>query len=255
MKTAAIGQAPARRASTPTGAILYDGPSQFDGGPIVALVTFFTTNRKTGNMPQTWILNRDATPVDAKKRKQTRSICGTCPIMAECYVNIGQAPQQIHKAHREGKYPEATARILAEGVARRSIRLGAYGDPAAVPLPVWQGLLAHGSGRAGYTHDWREARTQPYRELIMASVETEDQAREAQAMGWRTYRVRPHGSPVAPDEIVCPGSEEGGYARTCQNCGLCDGSSKRRNIVTLPHGRASRSLNRNLAALADRLAD
>ena len=39
-----------------SGFIIYEGPSQIDGAPIVAIATLKSRNRKNGAMIQTWIL-------------------------------------------------------------------------------------------------------------------------------------------------------------------------------------------------------
>jgi len=38
------------------GYIIYEGPSQLDGGPIVGLVTLGSVNQKTGNVMQMYIM-------------------------------------------------------------------------------------------------------------------------------------------------------------------------------------------------------
>ena len=52
------------------GVILYEGPSELDGSPIVVIATFGSKNRKTGkgrkNLIQTWIMRQDVAPWDAK---------------------------------------------------------------------------------------------------------------------------------------------------------------------------------------------
>ena len=42
------------------GYVLHEGPSPFDGQPIVSIATLHSSNRKTGDMVQTWILPRIA---------------------------------------------------------------------------------------------------------------------------------------------------------------------------------------------------
>ena len=37
------------------GYVLHEGPSPFDGQPIVSIATLHSSNRKTGDMVQTWI--------------------------------------------------------------------------------------------------------------------------------------------------------------------------------------------------------
>ena len=49
------------------GYVLHEGPSPFDGQPIVSIATLHSSNRNTGDMVQTWILPRDLHPLDAVK--------------------------------------------------------------------------------------------------------------------------------------------------------------------------------------------
>ena len=44
------------------GFIMYQGPSMLDGAPIVVIATMSTSNVKTGQMVQTWILRADINP-------------------------------------------------------------------------------------------------------------------------------------------------------------------------------------------------
>ena len=52
------------------GFIIYDGPSMLDGEPIVAIATMKTSNRKTGEMVQVWILRSDVN--SRSKQAKTR---------------------------------------------------------------------------------------------------------------------------------------------------------------------------------------
>ena len=78
------------------------------------------------------------------------------------------------------------------------------------------------------------------RRTTMASVETPSGALEAQAEGFRTFRVRPIGAPLLANEIECPASEEAGHKTQCIRCLLCDGkhgpTDKRKNISIAEHG-------------------
>ena len=49
------------------GFIAWQGKSWIDGSPIMAVVTLKTSNRKTGDMAQVWILRTDLDPVAAIK--------------------------------------------------------------------------------------------------------------------------------------------------------------------------------------------
>jgi hypothetical protein len=121
-----------------TSAIAYRGPSLLDSSPIVLVVTGLgrsSMNRKTGAMIQTYILRdtREA-PVLHVKRGTDASICGDCKFAGGngCYVNVGQGPHAIHGAIRRGSYLTRSPLEMSFLVAGKSLRLGSYGDPAAV---------------------------------------------------------------------------------------------------------------------------
>jgi hypothetical protein len=234
------------------GAVLYDGPSLLDGAPIVVIATGVTgkksANSKTGGMVQTYIIRSDVHPVEAVRNGDDGSVCGAgddaCPLRpsvagkgeAQCYVNKGFGPQSVYRAHSRGAYPTATPADVLDAADGRPIRFGTYGDPAAAPAEVWQALAA--PGRTGYTHQWRNADV--LQSLVMASVGTEAEARQAQADGWRTFRVRGPQEPLMPNEIACPASAESGRKTQCESCGLCNGktsaSDARKNIAIIDHG-------------------
>ena len=217
------------------GYIGYDGPSMLDGAPIRAIVTGVrrkSKNPKTDDMEQVWIMPAHIAPLEASRTGDDASVCGDCshrPIhykqrnVAPCYVNLFQAPNQIYKT----TYPTEPA---TRDVPRR---LGAWGEPTALPYDVAK-ALAPGK-HTGYTHHWRTT-NQQFRELLMASVDTEKEAHEAQAMGWRTFRVRKASEPLLPGEIVCPASKEGNYKAKCAQCLLCAGTSRKaKNIAIIEH--------------------
>ncbi len=68
------------------GYVLYEGPSAINGENIAAILTLGSTNKKTGNMAQLWILAKDTAPHIAQKTGADSAICGDCPIKKECYV-------------------------------------------------------------------------------------------------------------------------------------------------------------------------
>jgi hypothetical protein len=243
------------KASVPNGVILYRGPSLLDGRPVVCVATGLragSQNAKTGEMIQTYILSDEGlSPVQAILAGRDTSVCGDCPMRAiydpetgayrkagACYVNVGQGAGAVYDALRRGAYPTYYGRRHRALLAGRPVRFGTYGDPAAVPVRVWRHLARLASGRTGYTHQWRSC-DQELRRWCMASVETEEQAREAHRAGWRTFRVRLASEPVMPEEIVCPASAEAGRRRTCAECKACSGardSAKARSVVIIAHG-------------------
>ena len=238
------------------GVILYRGPSALDGKPIVVVATLRSSNRKTGGMIQTWILREDMAPLAAIRAGEDRSICGDCVHRGRsgdgrdrsCYVNVGQAPSSVWKAFGRGRYVDFDPNkhlTLFEG---RVVRLGAYGDPAAVPYSVWEPIVRSVPSWTGYTHQWRTADVR-FRGLCMASVDTEQELNEARAAGWRAFRVKSGTDPVLAGEIVCPASEEAGYRRTCETCRACSGTrfdtapQRAATIVITVHGSAAHKKN------------
>ena len=227
--------------SKPNGVILYQGPSLLDGAPIVAIAIGLnskSTNRKTGAMVQTYILRSDVEPTTAIKQGLDASICGDCPLRGDgtgkerrCYVNVGQGPLGVYRAFKRGRYPSGYAEVN-----RMFVRLGTYGDPAAVPAHVWQTLLAGAAGHTGYTHQWRTA--PQLRTLCMASVDSLDEAAEARALGWRTFRVGMElGYATRGAESLCPASAEAGKKLKCEQCLACGGADGRKGSIYIPaHG-------------------
>ena len=70
-----------RGGQQPNGHIIYDGPSQFDGRRIKAIVTGIknpSLNSKTGAVDQVYIINADIKPTSAINEAADYSICGPC---------------------------------------------------------------------------------------------------------------------------------------------------------------------------------
>lgn len=226
--------------------ILYEGPSQLDGAPIVVILTE-SRNRKTGGMLQTWIMRADIEPHIALKTGADSSVCGNCkmrPLLGGvCYVRVFQAPLVVWKAWRRGNYQAAgSLDAIAERGAGHSIRLGAYGDPAAVPVEIWRALVSRAAAWTGYTHQWRDAVAAPLQSLAMASTDSPDELADARAAGWRSFRVRAPFEPLAGKEIVCPASDEAGKRTTCESCRACGGTGAKAkaDIAIVAHGATAR---------------
>lgn len=244
----------------PLGYIAYEGPSAIDGAPIVVIVTTGASgNSKTGAMVQTWIIRQDVHPMDALASGADASICGDCqhrPILARqsgaarCYVNVSRAPAAVWRAYRRGRYVRAPLHVIARAIAGRVLRIGTYGDPAAAPLRVWRGLTVYVAGWTGYSHQWRTL-DREWALYVMASVDTPLERDEANARGFRTFRVSLDPTDAAR-EAGCPASAEGGRKTTCIDCQLCSGRQVRaRGIVILDHGpgwQSRRVINIGVAA-------
>jgi len=240
----------------PQSSVIYRGPSLIDGAPIVALAIISNRNTKTGPMLQTYILRADIDPREASKTGADRSICGDCPHRGRatenpaakqaegrsCYVLLGQGPLIAYRSFMRGLYPDLTKRaeIAALG-AGRMVRIGTYGDPAAVPSHIWETLLSRAAGHTAYSHQAGVAGAAFDAARMMQSVETEAEARAAWAEGRRTFRVvRWVGDIVKGQETLCPASKEGGRRTTCYECGLCAGSALKAKSIAIPaHGAGS----------------
>jgi hypothetical protein len=227
-----------------THGILYEGPSMIDGAPIVVLAVYRTkgANAKTGAMVQTYIMRSDLSPMEAIRSRADESVCGDCIHRGaggeygtrSCYVNIGQGPRAAWDAYSRGRYVAGDPVELGRG---RMVRIGTYGDPAAVPVAVWSALVSQATGHTGYTHQWRKPVAAPLRGLVMASCDTERDAADAHADAWRTFRVRLDSEPKLAREFVCPASAEGGKRVLCDTCLSCAGADGRKGSpVIIAHG-------------------
>lgn len=210
--------------------ILYEGPSILDGKPIVVIMTGVKTpsfNAKTGTMAQTYILRQDIAPLEAVKSKEDVSICGDCPHKGtSCYVNVGQGPSTVWKAYKNLAYNQCSPKKAGYNL---SIRIGAYGDPGAVPIKIWEDLLSNARMWTGYTH---QALSSPgLQKLVQASADSPEEAAYFQSQGWKTFRVKSEDEPLMKGEILCPNERTG---MQCIVCGLCDGRQK--NIAINVHG-------------------
>lgn len=227
-------------AINPNGLVIFEGPSKLDGEPIVVIATGLksgSNNSKTGGMVQTYILRSDMTPQEAIYSGADESICGACPHRGDgtgkgrsCYVVIFQGPRGVYEAYKRGSYARATPAEAAEHCAGKMVRLGAYGDPAAVPIFVWQHLLKKSAGSTGYTHQFLTIAPQ-WAKIVMASADSVEDMAAAHALGYRTFRVTPLGEkPIKGLEIMCPASEEAGRKTTCELCKACAGTSGKAKI-------------------------
>lgn len=236
---------------TPNGYVIYEGPSELDGAPIVVVATGFksgSNNAKTGaGLIQTWIIRSDVAPTDAVNSGADASVCGGCihrgtvvdgkNVGRSCYVTVFQAPLNVFRTYHRGRYPKVAPADLPALFAGKGLRLGSYGDPAAAPLWVWQKATTHVAFKAGYTHQWRQ-----FPELAqwcMASADSLADRAAAKLLGFRTFRVT-LAADKAVGEVVCPASEEAGKKTTCDQCRACGGltAKAKADIVIRIHGAA-----------------
>ena len=223
-------------------AIIYNGPSLLDGKPIVVIATYSNRNKKTGHVVQTYILRADLNPLEASKTGEDFSICGNCTMRGEvtkdpqrkqakgrrCYVNLGQGVLIVYKSYLRGVYKEGAARDMGRG---RFVRVGTYGDPAAVPSHVWDELLAEADTWTAYSHQsgWRP-------DIAMQSADSHADAIAHWKAGRRTFRVIKDLDHLdKAKEALCPASKEAGRRVQCTACKLCKGSSLAKSIAIVEH--------------------
>lgn len=209
----------------------------YEDDDYVAIVTWKSANAKTGNMAQIWILNRHTSPLDSVASGIDASTnCKGCPFASGngCYVNVGQAPMAVYKSYHKGSYPFLALGAYKVAFRNRYVRFGAYGNPSIIPLQKIRMVTDHCAGWTGYFHDWHEMHPSlatEYGKYFMASTETEDSRKAAEALGLRYFHV----SPVRPNNTIeCLSDTHG---KECKDCGLCDGNNKNAKSVWInPHG-------------------
>jgi hypothetical protein len=241
------------------GFVFYRGPSTVDESPIAGIAIGLkqsSSNVKTGAMVQLYFLRSDMSPFEAVATGADNAICGDCrhrgKIITEprsglrknvgrsCYVTIYHGPRAVYQAFSRGNYPDVPPEEAKRVLAGRRVRLGAYGDPGAVPIETLETLLEDVRDMTGYTHMWR--RFPKLSAFCMASCDTPEEREEAKALGFRTFRVRDKDEPVLRGEGQCPASKEMGHATTCGACLICGGHKRPLNsdITILAHGTGHR---------------
>ena len=238
------------------GVVLYRGPSQLDGSPIVVIATGLakaSRNAKTGgDLVQTWIIREDVSPTEAVNTGLDAAVCGGCKhrgriedgrnVGRTCYVTVFQAPLSVYKAYQRGIYPTVTPAEARELFAGRGVRVGAYGDPVAAPYALWAEWLADAAFHTGYTHQW--ALFPEFAEIVMASCDTPAERAMAKVLGFRTFRVTAEDARQdrAEREVVCPASAEAGHKTACDACKACGGNAAKAkaDIVITVHGVAGK---------------
>jgi hypothetical protein len=253
-------KATVKKKATLKSVIVWKGPSEFDGSPIALVIKYPTKgkgNSKTGNICQTYILPAGEHVVDALHAGRDVSVCWHCPHRGDgtgkgrtCYVSLATGLNVVSRNLMAEKYLRATPEGAARGILGKQLRMGTYGDPAAVPESVWAVLAASATRVLGYTHQWRRPQFAYLSRWCMASADTESDVATANAAGWRTFRVAQVGSPTLSGEVVCPASKEAGEKVQCDRCGLCQGSKIRaKNIVIVRHDRTANAQKRRLKVL------
>ena len=228
------------------GLIIYEGKSALDSHKdIVAILTGVispSNNAKTGDMAHLWIMVKETNPFGAVQTGEDYAVCGNCPLRGQvCYVNTAKAPLMIWQTYQRGRYRNVSAITWEQKyiLKMKKVRLGAYGDPAALPEEIIERVLALTSGYTGYTHQWRNDKVQWLKKYVLASVESIADMKIANRKGWYTFRVGGQKEERLVSERSCANTENFGF--TCSICGACRAKSEQ-NIFINVHG-TKHSLN------------
>lgn len=205
---------------------------------IVSIATFKSMNDKTGDMVQIWIMLKDVNPVEALKTGQDKAICFDCPHrQGSCYVNVGQAPNQVWKTYKRGGYATLNLSKLKQVIKNKPVRFGAYGEPVLIPIDIVKFIADNAKAYTGYTHQWHKVDFIEYKEYFMASCESAYEVLNAHYTGWRTFRVAKTEESDIMDtstEITCPNIT---HEVQCRDCTLCDGAKGAGKSIVVPvHG-------------------
>lgn len=235
--------------------IIYEGTSHIDDKQIVVVAIPKSSNDKTGDMLQTIIMRSDIDPITASRTGEDYSICGSCVHRGiphngnsggakkrSCYVMLLMV-LSVYKAYKKGNYKRIQGHdAIANIGAGLMVRLGTYGDPAAVPSYIWESLLSKAEGHTGYSHQANVEGADYRPDLTMRSADTLAEAQEAWARGERTFRVTTNANDIVQGkEIACPASIEAGKRTTCKQCKLCSGNTiQAKSIVIMAHGTGSK---------------
>lgn len=219
--------------------------SAIDGSPIIvaAVLPATVSNAKTGALAQVYILPADQEPHLAFKEGNYTGVCGDCPHQAgACYVNRIHGSLGVYRAVQRGKsYREVSPEEMGAVLSAFAVRLGADGDPAAIPADQLAAIMANVKDWTGYTHQWHRPEFAHLADYCMASCDSLSLAEEARGMGWRSFRTMlPEEAKVA-GEFLCPASTEAGAKVQCSDCMACDGigsNGKRAHPVIVAHGPA-----------------
>ena len=240
--------------------VLWRGVSALDNKTAIAAVLVLdSTNRKmtTAEAPsvaQLYIILDNVHPVEGVKTGQDAAICGSCPHRylfdatgeavegsRTCYVGM-HSVAAVYKA--TSSKPLTPISDISDGLSKSMLRIGAYGDPLALPFDLVDELcnIAGRNSRTlsrsprrwtGYTHAWRREDLDPrWSRYVMASCDTVEDVRTASALGWRCFYVA-NATGDAPvlsvsedlklRRCLSDSSVKGASLTPCSLCRLCYG--------------------------------
>ncbi len=221
--------------------VLYKGISLLDNEtPIMVVMSCFdkdSANTKTGSTIQLYILPVHESPKDTYF-SGSRAVCGDCKYNGNngCYVRWSHLKSLWNSARNQPVIPMKHAKEFVKGLR---VRVGAAGDPAAVPFSFWNTLLSSCENHTGYTHQWNKDEFSSLSSLFVASTDSKEETKEANKRGWSTFEVIDNEEP-SENSILCLATDEtkskDGLPFSCASCMLCNGKGKEKNIYVQLHG-------------------
>lgn len=220
--------------------VLYKGISLLDNEtPIMVVMSGYnkdSQNEKTGALIQLYILPIDILPRDAYT-SGSKSVCGDCKYNGDngCYVRWSHLKGIWNSARSQNPIPISLAKEFVKGLR---VRVGAAGDPAAIPFSFWNDLLSSCESHTGYTHQWNKPQFASLSRLFVASTDSKEETKQANAKGWNTFEVIDNEEP-SKDSVLCLATDTtksiNGLPFSCATCMLCNGKGKKNVYVNL-HG-------------------
>lgn len=205
-----------------------------------------TTNRKTGDMVQNFILPISWFETNESISKLSdKEICGDCihsqSKNKSCYVrkgfsNVGLI-SKVKSIRKMGidKIPylnDDVLDLLKVVLKNNPIRFGAYGEAVLMGENLIKEITKVASYWTGYTHQFHKNLWS--KDYFMASVETEFANKVATDLGFRTFFVS--NELIYNNMVNCPASKEQNKKSTCENCKLCMGTqSKGKSVIIKKH--------------------
>lgn len=221
--------------------VLYKGISLLDNEtPIMVVMSCYdkdSQNDKTGPLVQLYILPVNILPHDAYK-SGSLSVCGDCKYNGNngCYVRWSHLRGIWNSAKSQPVIPTQHAKEFIKGLR---VRVGAAGDPSAVPFSFWSDLLSSCENFTGYTHQWNKPEFASLSRLFVASTDSPKETREANEKGWSTFEVVDQEDP-SEKSILCLATDEtkskDGLPFSCASCMGCNGKGKQKNWYVPLHG-------------------
>lgn len=198
---------------------------------------------------------------------ESRASCEGCAQLeaGNCYSRFGSPSFALASIARAARRAKSWRRYSLEAALRnraasaRLVRLSAIGDAANVDraelISAIERIEREGLQVNAFTHFWRQRRNARLRKWFMASCDSFEDARDANARGWRAAIVAPFGTTgtIRNDDgsifaVECPAIAAARFGKefTCNDCAassrgvLCSGATDAPNVYFADHGPKTR---------------